>query len=102
MELEKVILVNNFISEDQEHDEQTNTDVIVHLTNGRKFIASFTTFKKIESQRLQHVKNQDYLGGKYFWEKNMFLIDSCNETNIKLVIEKLLEEGDFKYVFEEI
>jgi len=94
LEVEKIFLTKNFCPDNLEDNSNTNTDVIVYLSNGAKYIASFSTFLKIESQRLEYSQN-----GKYFWEKNMILIDNCEEGNIKMLVNHLLEEGDFLNVF---
>lgn len=98
---EQIFLSNKVFPKNIEGEQQTSTDVIVQLQDGKKYVASFFTFLQIEKQRAQ-AKKEDFLGGKYFWEKNMILIDSCNENNIKLVVNHLLEEGDFLDVFEKI
>ena len=100
--IEKIFLSSHFKPNRQKNEEHTNTDVIVYLTDGKKYVASFTTFLKVGKQQLEHMQNGEFLNGKFFWEKNMILIDNCEEANIKLVVEYLLEEGDFLNVFEKI
>ncbi len=79
-----------------------NTDVIVVMENGEKFIAAFFAYKNIELLRRQYDENGEFLKGKYFWAKNMVLIDSCSKESILEVIKHLIEEGNFKDVFEKI
>ena len=100
--VEKIFLSNKFQANQLEDKDHMNTDVIVYLNNGEKYVASLFTFKKIESQRLEHTQDGNYLKGKYFWEKNMILIDYCDENNIRMLINHLLDEGDFLDVFEKI
>ncbi|MEM6966417.1 MAG: hypothetical protein AAF573_16760 [Bacteroidota bacterium] len=101
-EVERIFLTKDFHQTRYEEDDKTNTEVIVHLNNGEKYIAAFTTFYKVEAQRIAHAETREFLGGKYFWEKNMILIDSCTEDNILLIVQHLLAEGDFLEVFEKI
>jgi hypothetical protein len=50
----------------------------------------------------RHEKTGEYLNGKYFFSKNMLLIDDCSMENIREVVEHLMEEGEFGEVFREI
>lgn len=84
-------------------DTQTaNTDVVVELSNGIKYIAAFFTYENIKLLIEQHRKSGEFLSGKYFQAKNMVLIDTCSRDNIHKVIQHLIEEGDFKTVFRQI
>lgn len=102
VEVEKIFLSKDLHSTINEDDDKTSTDVIVHLNNGEKYVAAFFTFSKINAQRLDHVKSGEYLGGNFFWEKNMIMIDSCSENNIRSVIQHLIIDGDFLEVFEKL
>ncbi len=82
--------------------EDTNTDVIVVLSNGQKYIAAFFTLKNVENMNLQNEATGRKLDGKYFWAKNMVLIDRCDPESVEAVVKDLIEEGDFKEVFERI
>ncbi|MCB0535490.1 MAG: hypothetical protein KDD14_25015 [Saprospiraceae bacterium] len=77
-------------------------DIIVHLTNGDQYIASFFTYAKIEELRRLHRQNGAYLRGCYFWSKNMVLVEDCLPKTIEKIVEHLLEEGEFREAFEKI
>lgn len=87
-----------------------NTDVIVLLEesseHGEKtiarYIASFFTYQNIIELKSIHKKTGEYLNGKYFYTKNMLLIDDWSLESIRSVIEHLYEEGDFREVFRKI
>lgn len=79
-----------------------STDVIVVLGNGEKYVAAFFSYKNIDLLRQMHYQNGEFLQGKYFWTKNMVLIDNCNKDSIQEVIKHLMDEGNFKDVFEKI
>ena len=79
-----------------------NTDVIVVLDNGQKYIASFFTYSNISKLKLEHKKTGEYLSGKYFRVDNMVLIENCSKENIEEVVQYLIDEGDFEYVFRKI
>lgn len=101
-EINHVFLTNTFENEDAEISEDKNTDVIVEMHSGKKYIASFFTFAGIQELRSKHLQSGAFLHGKYFWAKNMLLIDQCSQSEIQLVIKDLIEEGDFHTVFRQI
>lgn len=78
---------------------QINTDVIVELTNDEKYIASFFAYKNIEILARKNKSNKAFLRGKYFWTKNMILIECCTLETITEVIEEMMEEGEFFLAF---
>lgn len=102
LEIEKVFLTNEFESEKSTTLSNSNTDVIVRLTSGEKYIASFFTYSSIEQIRKENLKSGAFLDGKYYWNNNMLLIDNCSKKNIALVVQDLLNEGDFNQVFKKI
>jgi len=76
------------------------TDVIVELSNQKKFIASFFSYKSIEQLKLHHQKTGEYLSGKYFQANNMVLAENCSKENIMTIIHELIEEGEFNQIFQ--
>jgi hypothetical protein len=52
-----------------------NTDVIVTLADGARYVASFFTYENIESLRRRNQETGECSAGKYFWASNMVLID---------------------------
>ena len=79
-----------------------NTAAIVTLKNGNRYVASFFAFNSIEELRTKNATRNEFLGGKYFWEKGMLLIDDCSIENIRLVIEDIIDEGNFEEIFQQI
>ena len=90
-----------------------NTDVIVRVEEeeeeenggGKKtvtYVASFCTYANIFELQAQHIKTGEYLNGKYFYAKNMVLVDDCSIEKVKTVVHHLVEEGDFNDVFRRI
>ena len=88
--------------------ENFNTDVIAIVEEGEidqrtvKYVASFFTYANIFELQSQHMKTGEFLNGKYFFSKNMLLIDNCSMENVLRVVHELLEEGTFKEVFRRI
>ncbi len=79
-----------------------NTDVIVFLENGKKYIASFFAYANIQKLQLKHQQNGDFLHGSYFWDKNMVLVEDCSMNIIEPVVKDLIDEGNFREVFIEL
>ena len=90
---------------------QFNTDGLLKITGRALPENAFELFSpliawvkefSIDEVNLEHMKNGEYLRGKYFWKKNMVLVDECSLKAIEPVIDDLIEEGDFQDAFEEI
>lgn len=87
-----------------------NTDVIVvlescdpnHVVKTAKYVASFFTYENINELKSQHSETGEYLNGKYFFSKNMLLIDDCSMENVRNVVKHLMDEGEFGDVFRKI
>ncbi len=81
---------------EEEDDDGNNTVKLV------KYVASFFTYTNLFDLRARHIKTGEYLNGKYFYAKNMVLIDDCSLSNIEDVIHQMIEEGEFKEAFLKI
>lgn len=87
-----------------------NTDALVHIEEEdrygikriKKYIATFFTYNSILEMKTDHDKSGEYLKGKYFFLKNMVLIDNCSKESINEVINNLIDEGDFNDVFKRL
>jgi hypothetical protein len=79
-----------------------NTDVIISLEDGTKYIASFFAYENIDELRVQHQFNGDFLHGSYFWDKNMILAEECSAESIELVLHEIIDEGNFLEVFSKL
>ncbi|PHN01268.1 hypothetical protein [Flavilitoribacter nigricans] len=78
------------------------SDVVVVFDDQVKYAASFLSYGKIKMLIRENRLAGKCLSGKYFWMKNMVLIDRCKREDIELVIQDLLDEGDFKAVFRKL
>ncbi|MEO1259481.1 MAG: hypothetical protein AAFZ15_11820 [Bacteroidota bacterium] len=101
-EIVQIFLTSNFNPEATAEDDNTHTDVFVQLGTGEKYIASFFSYKNIETIKNENLKSGDFLNGRYFWKKNMVLIDNCRKKNVLKVVMDLRERGDFYEVFEKL
>jgi len=79
-----------------------NSDVIVTLKDGRRFIATIFTYKNIETLRLKNNKTGECMDGKYFWASDMFLVERIERNEIEKIIEHLIEEEEFELIFSQI
>jgi hypothetical protein len=79
-----------------------NTDVVVFLDDGRKYIGSFFSFANIEQMRLQNQATGNFLHGSYFWDQNMVLVEECSLRFIEPVINDLIDEGNFHEAFKQL
>lgn len=87
-----------------------NTEVIVIIEEpisikesiSVKYVASFFTYRYIDTIIKKHKTTGEYLSGQFFHANNMVLIESCNKSKIKKVVHHLLDEGEFYQVFRKI
>ena len=95
-------LTANYGNQNDFDPQRGNTDVVVSLDNGEKYIASFFAYANIEDMRNQHQKDGEFLKVSYFWDKNMILIEECSLTNIESVINDIIDEGNFMNTFRHL
>lgn len=80
------------------HDDKT--DVIVTFEDCSKWVASFFSYKNIQTLAEKNRQTGECLYGKYFWASDMLLVYECSRNRIEEVIEHLIKEGDFERVFD--
>lgn len=83
-------------------NSQRPFDVVVHMDNGEQYVASFFTYRNIEEIRKENQRTGACLNGLYFWSKNMVLVEDCNPKTVRIIVEGLLEDGEFGVVFERV
>ena len=101
-QIERIYLTADFDEYKDEGKQNSNTDVIVVLTNGQKYVASFFAYNNIQAMVEKNKETGDFFEGKYFWAKGMLLIEDCTRELIAKVLEHLIEEGDFDHVFQKL
>lgn len=82
--------------------ENDNTDVIVTLTNGERYVGSFFTYTNIQELTSKNERTDENLNGKYLWSSDMILIDKCSRQDIEQAINELLKQDDLTSVFTKI
>ena len=82
--------------------KENGIDVIVKLQNGSTYAASFFQYeelmKEIKKPKARYAPNNQ----KYFWKKNMVMVNDFRSDTIEGIIHQLMEEGDFEEAFEKI
>ena len=99
LKVEKIFITAHHQIDNSSGKNDENTDVIVLLTDGHKYTASFFTYAFIEKMREANKLTGDFLGGKYYWAKNMVLVEACTEEIINPVVKDIIDEGEFVDVF---
>lgn len=102
LKVSKIYITSEHVKEEQPGAGTENTDVIVVLDDGSKYTASFFTYAFIEHTRMVNKLTGENLGGKYFWAKNMVLIEDCSAELIKPVVKAIIDEGEFNDVFRKL
>ncbi|KQL34416.1 hypothetical protein [Psychrobacillus sp. FJAT-21963] len=86
--------------EDSEWDiEDENTDIKVTFSDRTVWMATFFTYRNIESQREKNAKSGECMNGAYFQASDMVLIDIVSKERIYEVINYLIDNGEFESVF---
>ncbi len=89
-------------AEGQWNFENDNTDVIVTLTNGEKYVGSFFTYLNVGELTGKNEQTGENLNGKYFWASDMILISNCSRRHIEQVINELHVQDELTTVFNKI
>lgn len=79
--------------------EDDNTDVIVTFSDRSKWIASFFTYKNIQTLIEKNKQTGENLNGAYFWSSDIVLIDFVSRERIVEIINYLIENDEFCSVF---
>lgn len=79
--------------------EDSNIDVIVTFSDRSKWIASFFTYKNIQTLREKNAKTGECMNGAYLWASDMVLIDIASRERIYEVIDYHIENDEFESVF---
>jgi len=99
--VKKVFLSSDF-AENSKDISSGGTDVIVVLTNGLKYVASFLPYVEIENIRKENMQSGELLSGLYYWGHNMVLVEDCKQKTVEKVVEHMIEEGDFLEAFRKL
>ena len=78
--------------------EDDNTDVWVTLSDHTKWVASFFTYKNINTLAKKNHQTGESLSGKFFWASDMILVDQVTRASIDEVVRHLIEEEPWEFM----
>ena len=82
------------------HDPaDTNSDVIVTMTDRSRWVAPFFSYANIGSLVAKNRLSGECLRGRYFWASDMILVDEVTRERIEEVIKDLLTTHEFQAIF---
>ncbi len=73
-----------------------NSDVIFELSDGSKWVATFFTYKNIETLRKKNQLSGECLNGTYFCATDMILISEMSDKIIKTVLDEMLSHDEIE------
>ncbi|WP_223808774.1 DUF7710 domain-containing protein [Rufibacter hautae] len=79
-----------------------NSDIDVILEDGTVYSATAFTFENIRFLREENSKTGECLSGRYFWAKDMLLVSQIERREIETIINHLIREGEFHFVFKRV
>jgi hypothetical protein len=97
------IWIENEITVDEHgrtHDPtDTNSDVIVTMTDRSRWVATFFSYTNIDSLVAKNRVSGECLSGRYFWASDMILVDEVTRERIEAIIKDLLTTHEFQAIF---
>lgn len=100
--LQKIWIEAEEWAEGEWNPSDDSSDVIVTIDGGKRWIASFFTYKNILSLTENNKITGECLNGQFFWASDMILIDELTRSRIESVVGYVLDEGTFESIFEPI
>lgn len=80
--------------------DNCNTDVFIKIIDTDQiYVATFYTYKNIDSIIKKNQESGEYLAGAYFWGTDMILIKNLRAETIDEVVFEILKEEDFNSIF---
>lgn len=76
-----------------------NTDVIVTLEDHSRWMATFVSYKNVETLVRWSRESGEDLPGKFLWVADMVLIDEISRDSIEKVVQHLVDRGELTLVF---
>ncbi|WP_379138789.1 hypothetical protein [Paenibacillus sp. sgz500958] len=81
--------------------EAAQVDVVVTFPDSTRWISNFYTIKCIESIRKDYLRSGNCLNGAYWCGSSpVVIVDNISRERIEQVIDELIENAGFQYVFE--
>ncbi len=67
-----------------------------------RYIASFFTYKNIETLTKKNQISRENMSGLYFWASDMVLVENVKPETIEAIIDHLIAEDNFDTLFTKI
>jgi hypothetical protein len=80
----------------------SNTDVILTWEDKSRWVATFYSYKNIQTLTEKDRRTGESMSGGYFWGSDMILVENTSREHIEKVIAELIREGIFEVVFSAI
>ena len=81
--------------------ENEAVDVQVTLPDQTRWVATFCSYKFVDTLRAKYAADGQSLGGRYVWIADMVLVEDTSRATIESVVHNLLNTGDFRSAFDE-
>lgn len=79
--------------------DDISSDAIVTWEDGERWVASFISYKHVQTLTEKYKRTGENCSGAYFWMSEMILVDQVSRQRIEEVIGDLLRTGDFEAAF---
>ncbi len=73
-----------------------NSDVVFELSDNSKWVATFFTYRNIETLRKKNQLTGECLNGIYFCATDMVLISEISEKVVKSVLQEMLAHDEIQ------
>jgi hypothetical protein len=80
--------------------EEDNVDAVIYLSNGIRLPVTFFTIKNILKIMSDYETTGECLSGKYFWSKDMIIVNDLSKDNIARVVDDLVRSGDYVHALQ--
>jgi hypothetical protein len=80
--------------------EDDNSWVWVTFENGIRWVATFVTYRNIETLRAQCEQQGHQLGGRYLWVADIVIVEQLTRSSIEAVVEAMVRSGEFERAFQ--
>ncbi|WP_375068984.1 hypothetical protein AB9L18_01380 [Stenotrophomonas lactitubi] len=76
-----------------------NVDVVIKFPQGEVRTSTFFTMKNIEGIIARYRSSGECLAGRFFWSKDMVIVEDLREETIRETIHELVRSGEYRHAF---
>jgi hypothetical protein len=76
-----------------------NVDAEIALSNGEVRTVTFFTLANIASILDGYRSSGECLGGKFFWAKDLVIVEDLSQETIREAVWELLRSGEYSHAF---